>query len=71
MKIYYMKCPGCKNSFHCDANLYGLDLPRHCPHCDAYFAPEEKKTPRAPRGTVFVGLSKPIHKVIYLPDPGF
>lgn len=50
MKIYYMKCPDCKNSFHCDASLYGLDLPRHCPHCDAYFDPEEKKNTRASQG---------------------
>jgi len=67
MKIYFLTCPDCNKTFHCDANLYGLDLPRHCPHCDAYFDPEEKEAPVPPRGTVFAGLSKPLREVIYLP----
>jgi hypothetical protein len=71
VKIYYLDCPDCKNSFHCDASLYGLDLPRHCPHCDAYFNPEEKKALGPPRGTAFVGLSKPIRETIYLPKQKF
>lgn len=68
MKIYYIKCPDCKYSFHCDAGLYGQDLPRHCPRCDAYFDLKEIKAHGPPKGTAFGGLSKPIREVIYLPD---
>jgi hypothetical protein len=67
MKIYYVNCPHCKRSFHCDLNLQGLDVPRHCPHCDAYFDLVEEKTGRLPKGTAFMGLSKIDRKVFYLP----
>lgn len=67
MEIFYVSCPQCKKSFHCDANLLGLDIPLHCPHCDLYFDPEEKKREQAPEGTAFSGLSRIDRKILYLP----
>lgn len=69
MEIYYVNCPHCKGSFHCDVNLQGLDLPRHCPHCDAYFDLEEEKARRPPKGTSFMGLSRVDREILYIPIP--
>jgi len=67
MKIHYVTCPQCKKSFHCDANLLGLDIPLHCPSCDLYFEPEEEKGKRPPKGTAFMGLSRIDRDILYLP----
>jgi len=67
MEIYYVNCPHCEKSFHCDANLSGLNLPRHCPHCDLYFDPEEERARRSPRGTAFTGISRIDREIIYIP----
>jgi hypothetical protein len=68
MEIFYVSCPQCKKSFHCDANLLGLDIPLHCPSCDLYFDPEEKKGKQPPnKGTAFVGLSRIDRKILYIP----
>ncbi|MCK4790792.1 MAG: hypothetical protein KAV87_44055 [Desulfobacteraceae bacterium] len=67
MKIHYVNCPQCNKSFHCDANLLGLDIPLHCPHCDLYFDPEEKKEEQLPKGIAFSGLSRIDRKILYLP----
>lgn len=67
MEIYYVTCPQCKKSFHCDANLLGLGIPLHCPYCDLYFEPEEEKGKRPPKGTAFMGLSRIDRDILYLP----
>ena len=67
MEIYYVNCPQCKKSFHCDANLLGLDIPLHCPYCDLYFELEEEKGKRPPKGTAFMGLSRIDRDILYIP----
>jgi len=68
MDIAYVKCPKCAQSFHCDANLIGLPIPLHCPHCDLYFEPREDKGKKPTGGTAFMGLSKIDRQTIYLPS---
>ena len=68
MEIYYVNCSRCRGSFHCDANLIGLDIPRHCPHCDLYFRPEEQKGERSPKGTAFTGISRMDREIFYIPS---
>lgn len=67
MDIIYVKCPACAQKFHCDANLIGLPIPLHCPHCDLYFEPREDEGKKPTVGTAFMGLSKIDRKTIYLP----
>ena len=67
MDIIYVKCPQCAQSFHCDANLIGLPIPLHCPHCDLYFEPREDEGKKPTGGTAFMGLSKIDRKTTYLP----
>jgi hypothetical protein len=68
MEIAYVKCPKCKKSFHCDANLLGLAIPLHCPLCDLYFEPQGAEGKKPMGGTAFLGLSKIDRQVIYLPS---
>lgn len=68
MDIIYVKCPQCAQSFHCDANLLGLSIPLHCPHCDLYFEPQGTEGKKPMGGTAFMGLSRIDRRVIYLPS---
>ena len=68
MDIIYVKCPKCAQKFHCDANLLGLSIPLHCPHCDSYFEPQADEGKKPTGGTAFMGLSKIDRKTIYLPS---
>jgi hypothetical protein len=61
------KLPALQKKLSFNLNLQGLDVPRHCPHCDAYFDLVEEKTGRLPKGTAFMGLSKIDREVFYLP----
>ena len=69
MDIIYVKCPQCAQKFHCDANLLGLSIPLHCPHCDSYFEPHGDEGEKTTGGIAFMGLSKIDRKTIYLPSP--
>jgi hypothetical protein len=68
MDVYFLICPQCKKDFHCDANLRGFAIPRHCPHCDHYFEADEDKAKGMPRGTAFSGLSRIDPETFYLPE---
>ncbi|MBU1208605.1 MAG: hypothetical protein KKH04_17050 [Proteobacteria bacterium] len=67
MEIYYASCPRCQKSFHRDANLLGLNIPLHCPHCDLYFEQEPEEGRRSAKGTAFMGLARIDRQIIYLP----
>lgn len=68
MDVYFLNCPQCKKNFHCDANLRGFAIPRHCPHCDHYFHAEEDKAKGMPRGTAFSSLTRIDMETFYLPE---
>jgi hypothetical protein len=70
MDVYFLNCPRCRKSFHCDANLQGFTIPRHCPHCDHYFQADEDKKGGMPKGTAFGSLTKIDGDTFYLPEKG-
>jgi hypothetical protein len=71
MDVYFLICPQCKKNFHCDVNLRGFTIPRHCPHCDHYFHADEDKREGVPKGTAFGNLKRIDGETFYLPaKPG-
>ena len=68
MDVYFLVCPRCGKNFHCDSNLRGFAIPRHCPHCDLYFQAEEDKKEGLPKGTAFGSLKGIGRGTFYLPD---
>lgn len=67
MDVYFLNCPQCQKNFHCDANLRGFAIPRHCPHCDHYFQADEDKNTGMPKGTAFSALTRIGPEIFYLP----
>jgi hypothetical protein len=67
MDVYFLTCPQCKKNFHCDANLRGFAIPRHCPHCDHYFQADEEGREGMPKGTAFSSLKGIGRETFYLP----
>ena len=70
MEIVYVNCPRCQKDFPCDANLVGLPIPLHCPHCDLYFELKEGQGQPPQKGTAFTGLSRIDRETFYLPAQG-
>jgi hypothetical protein len=68
MDVYFLTCPQCKKKFHCDANLRGFAIPRHCSHCDHYFQADEDHAQGMPRGTAFGSLTRIDGETFYLPE---
>ena len=68
MDVYFLTCPRCTKNFHCDANLRGFAIPRHCPHCDHYFKAEEDRVKGLPRGTAFGNMTQIDEGTFYLPE---
>lgn len=67
MQIAYVNCPRCSKSFHCDANIVGLPIPLHCPHCDSYFEQERGTGQRLPKGAAFASLGRIDEDTFYIP----
>jgi uncharacterized C2H2 Zn-finger protein len=67
MDVYFLTCPRCEKNFHCDANLRGFAIPRHCPHCDHYFQADEDRKTGMPKGTAFGSLAGIDWETFYLP----